>query len=70
MIKATENGAVSIAGGGETAAKVESSGKAEKISLVSTGGGASLGLLEGKDQPVVVLSSKSDFRPLISVKDK
>ena len=51
--------AVSIIGGGDTVAAIEKAGVSEKMSFISTGGGASLELLEGKELPgVAALTDK------------
>ncbi|MEP1033609.1 phosphoglycerate kinase [Ekhidna sp.] len=53
VVKATENGGFSLIGGGDSAAAVNNLGYGDKVSYVSTGGGALLEYMEGKVLPGV-----------------
>jgi len=53
VVEATNNGAYSLIGGGDSAAAINSLGFGDQVSYVSTGGGALLEYMEGKVLPGV-----------------
>lgn len=60
IVRATEAGASSIIGGGDSAAAIEKFGLSDRVTHVSTGGGASLAMLEGKPFAAVDILEDAD----------
>ncbi|GAB3818849.1 phosphoglycerate kinase [Pontibacter rugosus] len=61
VVAATANGAYSLIGGGDSAAAVNQLGYADRVSYVSTGGGALLEYMEGRTLPGVHALERTDY---------
>ena len=58
IVEATAKGAFSLIGGGDSVAAINKLGLSDKVSYVSTGGGALLEYMEGKELPGVAAIRK------------
>ena len=65
VVSATQNGSFSLIGGGDSAAAINNLNYGDKVSYVSTGGGALLEYMEGKTLPGVAI-----FRELVILTKK